>query len=294
MFKIQTILLDYYPQRDGIYYCLQNETETHPIKSVEINTYSERAKNFNEQRMITLPPDEAVSLQPLQSLSKGAVILELGGGDGRFAFQLMKEGYTVIESDIAMEAVKRVEKNSRKYNICNGFYMVIDAENLPFKDKSIDAVLLVASLHHFPNPYSALKEIYRVVKPRGKLLILREPASWQFYIFYLVFKLLRKILRQQNKNLFSIADDMTFGFSPQKIKKMLTPYFNKIYLSPVHYTVKIYTNWLILKSKFTKQQYKSNQKIIKYLTSIDRLIKYLPFVKNLPWDWDIYCERCAQ
>lgn len=93
----------------------------------------------------------------------------------------MKEGYFLIESDIAEGSVAKVKEIAEKNNIQNGAYAIIDAEKLPFKNETIDAIFLVASLHHLPNPSVAISEIFRVLKKEGQLLILREPASWQYY-----------------------------------------------------------------------------------------------------------------
>jgi SAM-dependent methyltransferase len=47
--------------------------------------------------------------------------------------------------------------------------VICDIENLPFKDNSIDYILNVAVLEHVPNAPAAIAEIYRVLKPGGKL-----------------------------------------------------------------------------------------------------------------------------
>jgi uncharacterized protein YbaR (Trm112 family) len=62
-----------------------------------------------------------------------------------------------------------------------------DVHSLPFKDKSFDAVLAMNAFEHYRDPFAAAKEIYRVLKPGGKVLIhtaflqpLHEPP-WHFY-----------------------------------------------------------------------------------------------------------------
>jgi len=108
---------------------------------------------------------------------------------------------------------------------------------------------MVASLHHLPDVKKAIAEIARVLKPDGQLLILREPASWQYYFFYPITIILQKLLRYKNKNAFSLADDVTWGFSQRKLKKLLASDFKNIKIKPVHYLRKIYTNWLVFKIK---------------------------------------------
>jgi len=47
--------------------------------------------------------------------------------------------------------------------------VVCDITNLPFKDNSIDVVLNIAVLEHVQNPQVVINEIYRVLKPNGKI-----------------------------------------------------------------------------------------------------------------------------
>jgi ubiquinone/menaquinone biosynthesis C-methylase UbiE len=46
-----------------------------------------------------------------------------------------------------------------------------DATQLPYKDASIDAVILTAVLGEIPDPAAALQEIRRVLKPGGRLIV---------------------------------------------------------------------------------------------------------------------------
>lgn len=45
------------------------------------------------------------------------------------------------------------------------------AEALPFKDNTFDTVLMLACLNHFDNKDFAVKEAYRVLKPRGRIVL---------------------------------------------------------------------------------------------------------------------------
>lgn len=50
-------------------------------------------------------------------------------------------------------------------------YRVQDAEKLNLKDSSFDVVLSFSAVMHFPNPESAISEMYRVMKPGGRLVL---------------------------------------------------------------------------------------------------------------------------
>ncbi len=286
-----SLLRKSYPTKNDIIQCVSEESATHEIKKVEMHTYSERAEEFTAAHMLNLPPAEHRSLEPLRHLPPKALILELGGGDARFGFALMKEGYTVIESDIAPGTVEKVKEIAEKKGIMNGHYAVIDAEDLPFVDNSLDAVLMVATFHHLPNPTHALKEFNRVLKPGGTLLLLREPALWQYVVFGPLYWLLRKLLRAHSHHAISHADDETHGFTRKKIRSLLQPFFKDITLVPVQYIEKYYLNYLILKSKILKQECVPHEGLSKFLQDIDGTLARLPVLKNTTWDWDIVAKK---
>jgi ubiquinone/menaquinone biosynthesis C-methylase UbiE len=63
---------------------------------------------------------------------------------------------------------------------------VADAEHLPLADEAVDLVVCVDSLHHYPDPAAALREMRRVTRPGGGLVIgewrlaapLRQLMNW--------------------------------------------------------------------------------------------------------------------
>ena len=67
----------------------------------------------------------------------------------------------------------------------NNWYMTqpnvyADGQKLPFKQGSIDSILLLDVIEHLPNPEQCINEIYRVLKPEGKLL-LRVPFMYPIH-----------------------------------------------------------------------------------------------------------------
>jgi ubiquinone/menaquinone biosynthesis C-methylase UbiE len=86
--------------------------------------------------------------------------LEIGVGTGRFAAPLgIEEG---VEPAKAMAAIAR-ERGIKVYEAY--------AEELPFEDGSFDFVLMVTILCFLADPFQALSEATRVLKPEGRLII---------------------------------------------------------------------------------------------------------------------------
>ncbi len=277
---------------DGVAFCVGSDTTSSPIKRTDMETYSVRAGEFVEAEMVSLSPEEGRMLDPLRMLDpRTAVILEVGGGNGRFAIQLLREGYSVVETDIALGSVKKVRQVAERLGLRNGAYAVVDAERLPFTDASFDAVFMVASLHHLPTPRRALAEAARVLKPGGTLGVFREPASWPYYVFYPVLKFLKWALRKKNRNPVSLADDVTFGFTRGRLYRLLSHDFDRIQIKPVQYLEKVYLNYLSLKGKVFNRTYPAGKRLTSILQTVDRVVAKLPLLEATAWDWDVTAIR---
>ena len=109
-------------------------------------------------------------------ISPGNRVLDLAGGTGDIAALLSKRvgaNGCVVLSDIneAMLSVgrQRLEDQGIVGNIS---YAIANAEHLPFESNEFDAVTIAFGLRNVTDKNAALLEMYRVLKPGGKALIL--------------------------------------------------------------------------------------------------------------------------
>ncbi|MFI7282810.1 class I SAM-dependent methyltransferase [Micromonospora chersina] len=104
-------------------------------------------------------------------------VLEVAVGTGRNLSHYPADAtLTGIELSPAMLtiAAQRAADLGRDVDLREG-----DAENLPFSDASFDTVVCVLSLCTIPDPATAIKEMKRVLKPGGRLLLLDHiGSSW--------------------------------------------------------------------------------------------------------------------
>ena len=64
----------------------------------------------------------------------------------------------------------------------------IDAQNTNFKSSSFDFVIAVNMIHHVPYPIKFLNEMYRILKPKGRLIIQDAHSSVIFQLITLIMK----------------------------------------------------------------------------------------------------------
>ena len=101
-------------------------------------------------------------------------VLDVGTGSGIVALRAAEQpgGVSVAGVDLSDGLLAVAQRKMRETGLSPKIHLVkSDAETLPFADGSFDAVLSLFALLHFPHPHTALLEMYRVLKPGGRLAI---------------------------------------------------------------------------------------------------------------------------
>lgn len=98
----------------------------------------------------------------LENEPKGK-ILDLGCGDGHYSFELKKMGFIVIGAD---GDTKRF-----KYHSQIDFRALDLSMKFPFPDAIFDYVLFMEIIEHLRTPFFCIKEISRILKPKGTLFL---------------------------------------------------------------------------------------------------------------------------
>ena len=98
---------------------------------------------------------------------KDGEILEVGSGRGGGSSFLSRYHHpkSITGLDYSKSAIKL--SNELHGNVDNLFFKLGDAENLPFKDNTFDAVINIESSHCYGNMERFLSEVSRVVRPGG-------------------------------------------------------------------------------------------------------------------------------
>jgi ubiquinone/menaquinone biosynthesis C-methylase UbiE len=107
-------------------------------------------------------------------VDEGQVVLDLGSGGRIDVFQASKlVGQTgkVIGLDATPEMVFRARETAKKYDYHNVEFRLGEIEHMPIDSDSVDLVISNCVLNLVPDKRSAFKEIYRVLKPGGRISI---------------------------------------------------------------------------------------------------------------------------
>jgi ubiquinone/menaquinone biosynthesis C-methylase UbiE len=100
--------------------------------------------------------------------------LEIGPGPGYLGLEWLKntQGTTLKGLDISTDMIAVAERNAREYGLSQQVeYVHSSGSRIPFDDNEFDAVFTNGSLHEWADPRSTFNEIWRVLKPGGKVLI---------------------------------------------------------------------------------------------------------------------------
>jgi len=105
-------------------------------------------------------------------LPTGGAILEIGGGTGDQALLLERRGFKVASVDLP----------SSQYREHRVFPVIdYDGRNLPFPDRSFDAVYSSNVLEHVVDPAPLYAEFRRVLRPGGRCVHVMPTFSWRLF-----------------------------------------------------------------------------------------------------------------
>jgi ubiquinone/menaquinone biosynthesis C-methylase UbiE len=129
------------------------------------------------QRFWVEAPHPIISRERLREVLRpepGERIVEIGPGTGYYTLDVAgwvgADGKVEI-FDLQQEFLDHVIRRAGERGLQNVVPTQGDATALPFEDASMDAVILTAVLGEIPDPVAALREIRRVLKADGRLVV---------------------------------------------------------------------------------------------------------------------------
>ncbi|HHO81639.1 MAG TPA: bifunctional demethylmenaquinone methyltransferase/2-methoxy-6-polyprenyl-1,4-benzoquinol methylase UbiE, partial [Halothiobacillus sp.] len=189
-------------------------------------------------------------------LRRGMRALDLASGTGdlaRLMASLVGKDGLVVLSDINFNMLKKGRAKLDDLGVIgNVDYAIANAELLPFPDNHFDAVTISFGLRNVTHKEQALKEMYRVLKPGGRVLVLEfsKPVNPLFAKIYDIYSftalpLMGKLLANDAESYRYLAESIRMHPDQETLRQMMeTVGFNQVdYLNMTLGVVALHTGY---------------------------------------------------
>ena len=130
---------------------------------------------------------------------RGNRILEVGAGTGK-NLPYYPDGLTVDAIDISPRMLERARKRAAGLNLSVTF-QEMDVQRLDFPDQFFDTIFATFVFCSVPDPVKGLRELYRVCKPEGRLLLLEHMRPGNPLLGFLFDRLNPMVVRMMGANI---------------------------------------------------------------------------------------------
>ncbi|MBU1565803.1 MAG: class I SAM-dependent methyltransferase [Proteobacteria bacterium] len=131
--------------------------------------FSEVAEQWDNMRANFFSESLREKALSLTNVAQGNTAADIGAGTGFMTEGLLQQGLQVIAVDQSAEMLDVLKKKFARYEGLD--CRVGESEHLPIIDASVDYVFANMYLHHVESPQTTLMEMFRILKPGGKLVI---------------------------------------------------------------------------------------------------------------------------
>ena len=175
---------------------------------------------------------------------RGQKVLDLAGGTGDLAAKFSRivgEQGEVVLADINDSMLKIGREKLRNLGVIGNInYVQANAEALPFPDNHFDGITIAFGLRNVTDKDKALRSMYRVLKPGGRLLVLEfskpllEPLNkaYDAYSFHILPKI-GELVAHDSESYRYLAESIRMHPDQETLKSMMddagfenTTYFN--------------------------------------------------------------------
>jgi len=159
------------------------------------------AQEYDQMDFTEVNTDFALLASKLIKEEEKIKVLDIGTGTAQIPIILadFRPKWHITAIDLADSMLKIAKKNIEEKNKSSQITLqLIDGKKMPYPDNSFDLVISNSLIHHIPKPIELFKEINRIVKPNGAIL-------------------LRDLFRPQSeKDIERIVDEANLDYSPRQ------------------------------------------------------------------------------
>jgi ubiquinone/menaquinone biosynthesis C-methylase UbiE len=172
----------------------------------------------------------------------GEKVLDIGTGTANYLIELAQMGLDCTGLDISLEMIFRARAKSWEKAL-DLKLITAHSDYLPFSDRQFDLVLSVTAFEFFPDPSRSVREMIRVCKPGGRIVVgvLNKWSVWAArrrllsWFRETIFTHCRFYSYPEMMRLFGPVKWTTAAFAPPGLPARLIPLFDR--LEP------IFQNW---------------------------------------------------
>ena len=116
-----------------------------------------------------IPPKDPQEMWAFADLpAEGGALLDAGGGTGRVAQFMSGKANPIVVADLSCKMLAEARQKDNLLPVCS------HTEKLPFPDEAFARIIMVDALHHVCDQRGTVDELWRTLKPGGRLVI-EEP-----------------------------------------------------------------------------------------------------------------------
>jgi SAM-dependent methyltransferase len=176
---------------------------------------------YDAEREAIESPARSAEIHEYRSFA-GKRVLDVGSGNGYVLSRYALVGAEVFGVDLTDQAIALCRQRFSYMGLV-GDFRVADAEKLPFPDNSFDCVCSMGVLHHVPDTERAIREIVRVLRPGGRLIVMfyhRNSAKYR-WAFPLLSLLTGKSLSQLVNEFDGVGNPKGSVYSRSQLRLLL-------------------------------------------------------------------------
>ncbi|MDX9799004.1 MAG: class I SAM-dependent methyltransferase [Bacteroidales bacterium] len=133
------------------------------------NYFDRVSSNWDKMRPEFFSDNLRDKTYSIVKIEKGKVAADIGAGSGFITEGLIERGIKVIAIDQSEKMLSQIKNKTSNLDLLD--LRIGKSNSLPISDNEIDYVFANMYLHHVENPILAIKEMVRILKPAGKLII---------------------------------------------------------------------------------------------------------------------------